>query len=878
MKDLIENLKDAPFSLSQETNLSKLIEKTARQFPDKTAAIYREESLSYRELIGISNQFANYLLASGIKQGDIIGLAVECSIEMLVCMIGLLRAGAVYVPLDPKYPQDRIEYMLDHSEAKMLIITSVNKGRFKTAASERTIEDIWPELNKFSTTISDDDVFDSGLAYVLYTSGSTGKPKGVEITHANLINLLTSVQSKPGITPDDRLLAITTISFDIAGLELFLPLITGAELVISDLETARDGRLLLDILEEKNITIMQATPSTWRMMLDSGWEKKYPIKIFCGGEPLPPHLANQLLDKASELWNMYGPTETTIYSIIKQIHKDDKVITIGFPINNTQVYLFNENEVLVPDGEPGEIYIGGAGVSAGYLNQPHLTDERFVKDPFSKVPGAKLYRTGDLGKYIDNKDIEYLGRIDQQVKIRGHRIELGEIENVLSQHPMVKQSVVLAREDYADDKRLAAYIILNAPIAVEVYQNVLDVPKSLTESFKEILKQNLPEYMIPNDYVVLEAFPLTPNHKIDKKQLPKPIQKSAPLHISQLPKNENERIVSTIFSRALGLRNISIHDDFFDLGGNSLSAVKIMAAIEKETGKRLPLAALFDNTTIEKMARRINSNKVERWQALVPIKTTGSKLPVYLIHGGGLNIILFKAISEDLDPDQPVYGFQALGLNKPTAIPETIEEIATIYVTELLMTNPTGPYQLVGYSLGGFIAWEMAKQLKAVGKEIKFLAILDTYAGNADQFYKPAHRFASKLTRQFLKIPFLIKSFALYPKETLAYQSTVFMSRIDGIENEISDVAFFTPYEKEIYKTYKNAQKNYRIRPAELQVHVFRVFKRLYFLDDLVKLGWGRFAKSGVTVNVIPGDHKTFLYPPNDRAFAKILQAELDKN
>lgn len=877
MKDLSENLPDAPLPISKETNLSKLIEKTACLFPDKIAAIYRDEQLTYTELIALSNQFANYLLAGGIKQGDIIGLAVECSIEMLICMIGLLRAGAVYVPLDPKYPQERTEYMLRHSGAKMLIITEVSRNRYQTSAIEKTLTEIWAELKNYSTSVSDTDVIDSGLAYVLYTSGSTGKPKGVEITHANLINLLTSVQSKPGITSEDRLLAITTISFDIAGLELFLPLITGALLVISDLETARDGRLLLDILEEKDITIMQATPSTWRMMLDSGWEKKYPIKIFCGGETLPPDLAEQLLDKSEELWNMYGPTETTIYSVIKQIHKEDKIITIGWPINNTQIYLFDENMEMVPNGEAGEIYIGGAGVSAGYLHQPELTDERFVTDLYSIKPNAKLYRTGDLGKFLENHDLEFLGRIDQQVKIRGHRIELGEIENILAHHPKVKQSTVILREDNPGDKRLIAYLVLKEPGDFTIAHHILEVPKSIIDSFKEILKKNLPDYMLPNDYVVLQAFPLTPNHKVDKKQLPKPAQKNAILQVSHLPKNDNERLIASIFSKALGIKNISIKEDFFDLGGNSLSAVKIMAAIEKETGKRLPLATLFDHTTIEKMARRINSNLTERWQALVPIKTTGSKPPVYLIHGGGLNIILFKTISEDLDPEQPVYAFQALGLNKPTAIPDTIEEIATIYVAELLVTNPKGPYQLVGYSLGGFIAWEMAKQLKAIGKEIKFLAILDTYAGNADQFYTPALRFAVKLKRQFFKVPFLIKSFVLYPKEAFDYQVAYFLNRLDGIEKEISDVAFFTPYEKQIYKTYKNAQQNYRIRPSELQVNVFRVFKRLYFLDDLVQLGWGRFAKSGVKVIVIPGDHKTFLYPPNDRAFAKILQMELDK-
>jgi amino acid adenylation domain-containing protein len=875
-----ENLPAVPSKELQYTNLSKLIEDTATDYYDKTAVIYRNQTLTYGELICLSNQFANYLLAVGIQQGDVIGLAVECSIEMLICMIGLLRAGAVYVPLDPKYPQERIEYMLNHSDAKMLIVTTINRGRFRSAAVENIVDDFWPKLKNFSTKVNDDQVSNSGLAYVLYTSGSTGKPKGVEITHINLINLLTSVQKLPGITPKDRLLAITTISFDIAGLELFLPLITGALLVISDLETARDGRLLLDILEEKNISIMQATPSTWRMMLDSGWIKKYPIKIFCGGEPLTKDLAHHLLDKADELWNMYGPTETTIYSVIKKISREDEVITIGWPIDHTRIYLLDPQQIVVPDGEPGEIYIGGKGVSAGYLNQPALTKERFINDPFNTHSNDRLYRTGDLGRYIGNREIEYLGRIDQQVKIRGHRIELGEIENVLRQHPLIKQAVVLAREDQAGDKRLAAYVTLTDPSSISMrYQNIVDAPKSLTNSFRSYLKANVPEYMVPYDYVVLIAFPLTPNHKIDKAKLPKPVHRITPLRISHQPKNDHEKIISRIFSNALGINDISVQDDFFDMGGNSLLAVKIMASIERQTGKRLPLATLFNHTTIEKLAAKITSDEKEKWETLVPIRSTGHKTPLYIIHGGGLNIILFKSLSIQLTDDQPIYAFQALGLNRPASIPDTLEEIAKIYVNELLQVNPDGPYHLAGYSMGGFIAWEMARQLKDIGKTVKSLSILDTYVGMKTRNLGVFDKLISKTWRQFRKIPFILSTFKKYPKDTLDYQLLILKGKLGGTrkEKDIPDVEFFSTYEKQIYNSYRSAQRNYILKPLDMKVIVFKVAKRLYYLDDLEQLGWGGVAKSGVKVKVVPGDHKTFLYPPHDVAFAKLLQEELDQ-
>lgn len=862
----------------KHTNLSALIEENARQFPDQTAVIYRDQRLSYTALIKLSNQFTNYLLASGIKKGDIIGFAVECSIEMLVCMLGLLKAGAVYVPIDPKYPKERIEYMLSDANAKLLLVAHNSKGKFNSNATEVIIENIWADLNDYPSATPKVTFDSSGLAYILYTSGSTGKPKGVKITHANLINLLTSIKEKPGITPADRLLAITTISFDIAGLELFLPLITGAELLIADLETARDGRLLLDMMEKQHITIMQATPATWRMMVDAGWHKTYPVKIFCGGEPLPRDLADQLIDRSRELWNMYGPTETTIYSIIKQVHKEE-IITIGTPISHTQIYLYNEQMELVQDGETGEIFIGGAGVAAGYLNQPELTAERFVNDPFSAIAGARLYKTGDLGRRLGNGDIEYLGRIDQQVKIRGHRIELGEIENLLAQHPNVKQAVLVAREDNPGDKRLVAYLLLKSTPEVPVNKNVLTIPRSVTDSFKEHLKLNLPQYMIPNEYIVLQSFPLTPNYKIDKNKLPAPQPKTGPLTISHLPKNENEHIITNIWSKVLAIKSVSTQDDFFDMGGNSLSAVKMMAQIEQQTGKHLPLAVLFENPTIEKLAKKMSSTEEEKWIALVPIKTSGTKPPLYLVHGGGLNIILFKSISNYLDPEQPLYGLQAIGLNKPVQLLDSIEEIASVYNAEIIASNPQGPYCLAGYSLGGLLAWEMAKQLIAAGREVKFVGILDTYAGNGDPDDQPLKKILLKLQRQFNKIPFILSSFIRYPKEAAVYQLMMLKHKLFGnnAEKDLPDAEFFTPYETEIYRSYRRAQSNYKLIPAAIEINLFKVKKRLYFLSDMEQLGWGKIATKGVKVNVIPGDHKTFLYPPNDKEFASVLQKELDK-
>lgn len=1262
-----------------EKHMLELFYRMAAQYPDKTAISFKNVTMSYQDLDIRSNQLAAFLMEEGIQKGDFVGLSVDRSMEMLVALLGVMKSGAVYLPLDPEFPRERISFMLKDSSAKLLLASKRQKGKYQTPAREVIIEELWPKLDQYSKNAPERHFSGDDLSYILYTSGSTGKPKGVKITHGNLLNFLRSMQQRPGITEHDRLLAITTISFDIAGLELYLPLISGAEILLADAESSRDGRLLLSMIEEKKISIMQATPSTWRMMMDSDWQKKYPLKALSGGEPLPRELADLLLSKTLELWNMYGPTETTIWSTVKQITEKDKVLSIGSAIHNTQVYIMDEMGHPVPAHTPGEIYIAGDGVAAGYLNRTELSAEKFVDDPFSKIPGAKLYKTGDLGKLLDNGEFQCLGRIDQQVKIRGHRIELGEIENIISVQEGIKQAVVLAREDTAADKRLIAYVLLNADnnnqeelawkdrwdtlydigaaskqnIAVsdqnlddtllehydnreelalqatewlnasverikeigaktiyeigsgagqllfelapetdyyiatdyaqtaihnlneklnaspekwanvkakvaaaddfesimqssfdlilihsvaqyfpnaeylirvikasvksikeggcifigdmqgknslemchamdhishspdsgtmssfkEVVQNrvriedelvadpaffyklpelipeitgvdvqlrkghalnettkyhydvwlytgtapqesrpdlsldwkevgslaeaeniiaknagtilafhhilnartakdhyllqlmktaapdislksikvelenvtggihpdlfrelakryqyqahirwttdgtdglfdvvlipdslglvlppppsegfrdqdirrfsrvpfsknELSIPAETIQKWRENLWKVLPAYMVPEEFVALKEFPLTPNAKIDRNAFPKPNpKKPAGNAQNALPKTKNEQLIAAIWSNALGLEDIKINEDFFELGGHSLLAVKVMVAIEKETGKRLPLSILFENSTIEKLAKQLLTDPAEEaWASLVPIRTTGTKTPLFLIHGGGLNILLFKSISQYLNHDQPVYGIQALGLNKAMEIPASLKEIAKIHVNEILKVHPDGPYALAGYSLGGFIAFEIARQLKEMGKEIKMLGVMDTNATSNLPLETHKEQIGRKILRQFYKIPFIIKSFIKHPTETLIYQSNVIRRRFkkhyasdQGLENYV-----FTPYEMEIYKVYDKILDDYALAPFDVKVTLFRVEKRLYYLDDRVYLGWDKFAEMGVEIHSVPGDHKTFLYPPYDKKFASILQRALD--
>lgn len=443
----------------KESSLHELISQKAREYPQKNAVSFRNKNISYQELNERSNRLTNLLIKQGVQKGDRVALALDRSEELIISLLAILKSGAAYVPLDPSYPKKQIEYMLKDSSAKILLTSKAYQNKFSSESKEIILDDVQNELGECSKDDPNVAVNGSDLAYVIYTSGSSGKPKGTQIEHHSLVNFLLSMQKVPGISPPDRLLAVTTISFDIAGLELYLPLISGAELVLADSESVKDGRLLLDLIRNEKISIMQATPSSWRMILDAGWNEAINIKVLCGGEALSRDLAGSLKERCSSLWNMYGPTETTIWSTLKQISNFDQAITIGRPIANTQVYLLDQYLKQVRKGGTGEIYIAGDGLARAYLNNPEMTDAAFVKDPFSDQADKKMYRTGDLGRYMPEGDIQCLGRIDNQVKIRGHRIELGAIEESLLMQDSIKEAVVIAREDLTGDKKLVAYIV-----------------------------------------------------------------------------------------------------------------------------------------------------------------------------------------------------------------------------------------------------------------------------------------------------------------------------------------------------------------------------------------------------------------------------------
>jgi amino acid adenylation domain-containing protein len=552
----------------------ELIEAQAIKTPEAVAVVFEQQRLSYRELNSRANQLANHLRGLGVGPEVLVGVCIERSMEMLIGLLGVLKAGGAYVPLDPTYPKDRLLFMVDDAGLKVLLTQESLKWIWSGLPLELICLDRdWPLIRSSERKDTSLSVRPENLAYVIYTSGSTGRPKGVQISHRAIVNFVCSIRSSPGIAAEDRLLAVTTISFDIAGLELYVPLSTGGRVVLASRLAAMYGPDLARLIADEDITVMQATPVTWRLLLESGWKGKTDLKILCGGEALPRDLADELLARGASVWNMYGPTETTIWSTVSRVEPRRAQITVGHPIANTEVYILDGNLQPLPVGVVGGLYIGGDGLARGYLNRPDLTSDRFVAHPFKA--GERLYNTGDLARYRSDGAIECQGRADHQVKIRGYRIELGEIEVVLRQYDGIGDARVVVREDVPGDPRLVGYVVLTPGSTLQ------------TSGAGNFLKEKLPDYMIPV-LVVLDRLPLTPNGKLDARALPPPSPADSTIEESfEEPQDEVEKFLAEMWQQLLGVERVGVYDNFLDLGGHSLLAMQAVARIEKQLGVRI---------------------------------------------------------------------------------------------------------------------------------------------------------------------------------------------------------------------------------------------------------------------------------------------------
>jgi amino acid adenylation domain-containing protein len=708
----------------------QLFEAQVERTPDAVVLSMGRQSLRYGELNAKANQLARYLQTLGARPGAAVGIGLERSFEMVIALMAVLKTGAAYVPLDPDYPPDRLRFMSENASLTVVLTSGSLAELFDAQVCRRLCLDQEQERiaqesdHNLPPTATPQD-----LAYILYTSGSTGQPKGVEIPHRALVNFLWSIRQQPGCSAEDAMLSVTTLSFDIAGLELYVPLLVGARVEIASRTAAMDGRQLRALCEAVRPTIMQATPATWRMLIEAGWPGSQQLTVLCGGEALPPDLAASLLDRSAALWNMYGPTETTIWSTIEKIERSDREITIGRPIANTELYILDQFLQPVPIGVAGELYIGGHGLARGYRGRPDLTQERFLPHPFSLDPLAKLYRTGDLARYRPDGRIVHLGRLDHQVKIRGYRIELGEIETALCRHQTVRQAVVMARDDQQGVKLLVAYVVCQDGAA----------PSQL--ELRSFLQSQIPDYMVPSLFVFLKAMPLTANNKVDRNALPPPASILAGDAVYVAPRDRMDLQMAALWQQVFGIDKIGIHDNFFDLGGHSLKAAQLFYLIEQVYGRHLPLSTLFQAPTIAGLTSVLTQEHwTAPWQSLVAMQPSGSALPIFLVPGVMGNVLWLAQLGRLLGETHPVYGLQARGLDSNATPFGSVPEMAQQYIGEIRTCFPQGPYVIVGACTGGLVAYEMAQQLTSHGASVILCIINSWHPSSYHQHYHIARR------------------------------------------------------------------------------------------------------------------------------------------
>ncbi|MHC0068640.1 non-ribosomal peptide synthetase [Nostoc sp. UIC 10890] len=869
----------------KDTCIHELFEEQVAKTPDAVAVIFENQQLTYQQLNYCANELAHYLISLGVKPEVKVGICVERSLDLIVGLLGILKAGGAYVPLDPAYPQERLAFMLQDSQISILLtqqhlLKTLPSYQAQVICLDRDRDCIAAhQQNSPESYIAPDN-----LIYTIYTSGSTGKPKGVQITHRNIVNFLTAIQQHLQLTNLDSLLSVTSLSFDIAGLEIFLPLTLGAKVILVSREVTADGLQLLKQLNNSAATVMQATPATWEMLLEAGWKGKAQLKILCGGEALTQNLATQLLQQGTEVWNLYGPTETTIWSTIHRIDQQQALVTIGRPIANTQIYILDKYLQPVPVGIPGELYIGGAGLARGYFHQPELTKEKFIQNPFSSDPESRLYKTGDLARYLGGGNIEFIGRLDNQVKIRGFRIELGEIEAVLSQHPAIQKTAVIVRDDVSDDKSIVAYIVSNKEEALT------------NDKLRRFLKHKLPGYMMPSFFVLLDTFPLTPNNKLDHHALPAPEQAKEAEDTFVAPQNELELQLTKIWEKNLGIQPISIRDNYFDLGGHSLLAVRLFAEIEKTFSKNLSLATLFQAPTVEQIASLLRQKEwsatlsgvtesSHAWESLVMIQSgSQTKPPLFCIHAVWGNVLFYRKLARYLDKEQPFYALQAQGVDGKQAPLTSIRKMASHYIREIQTIQPNGPYFLGGFSLGGLLAYEIAQQLHTQGQEVQLLAIFDTSAPSMTEFNSDSSetKLQAVWERSFLHFRRLL---SLGFKDQVAYiWKKLHWHLMRGKVNFF--YKFYLHYIKrsllelrllEVHKANHQARKSYTAEVYPGKLTLFRSDETFVQFGDDPELGWGQVATGGVEIYYVPGTiHTTIMEEPGVKVLAEKLQASLD--
>jgi amino acid adenylation domain-containing protein len=870
----------------RETSLAALVEAQVERTPDAVAVACGEQKLTYRELNERANQLAEELRKFGAGPDQLVGLFVDRSIGMVMALLAIVKAGAAYLPLDPLYPPERLRYMLEDSRVPVIVTEQSMREKLPSFVGETILlEDTrWQGNHKVNLDAA---VGPGHLAYVIYTSGSTGKPKGVQVPRGALTNFLWSMREWLQLSERDRLLAVTTISFDIAGLEVWLPLLVGAQTVVASREQAPDGIALRGLLEQYGITFLQGTPVTWRLLFDAGWPGKPDLQAVCGGEAMPPEVAAPLTPVVKKLWNLYGPTETTIWSTGYLVEDGHAPILIGRPLANTRCYILDGQGQLVPVGATGELHISGDGLARGYLNRPELTAEKFVPDPF-REDGTRMYRTGDLARYRADGKIECLGRIDHQVKLRGYRIELGEIESLLKEQPEIREALVIAREDKHGDKRLVAYLVAT---------NSSIPPMS---ELRIRLRRQLPDYMVPTACMFLDQLPISPAGKVDRKALPLPDETHTVTVDSYIaPRNHLEETLAGIWAEALGVQRVGIRDDFFEMGGDSFEAVRLILRILAAFPACQPsLAVLLKAPTVEQFARTLNSEGAD-WSCLVAVREGNERPPFFCVHGAGGNVLSMRDLAMALPPSLPFYCLQARGLDGEAAPFSSVEETAECYIDQIRSVQSHGPYYLGGGCYGGLVAFEMARRLRSMGETVSLVALMDTWNFAYGRFISKPKFFYFNTSFFLRRIVHHMKTLGrVKPRDWATYvlgrvrtflqlaksvariaqggDETQFpVSLVEARPQALEDRGDLGKVLERVRNASHVAALNFIPKPYDGHLLVFGARTRV---DDPYRdnaLGWRPVALGGVTAHVIDADHLSMFRNPAVGAIAEKLDRAL---
>ena len=720
--------------------IHEYIEDQVLKTPDAIALISIDDNgiihqLTYGELNAKSNQLAHYLRSYGISSQStettpIIAVCLERSPELIIAFLGILKAGAAHLSLDPLEPDQRRAYKLKDSNASFLLtqdslVDSIVPESF--AGTLLCIDRDWPKISTSDTENLPTLTNSQSLAYVIYTSGSTGNPKGAMIRHRGLANHSVGIRNLFGLNPDDRVLQFSSMSFDLVIQEVYSAFISGSALVLRSAIITSSIAQFISFIDTHNISILNLPTAFWHeLVIGMTILNLRPTPtlrlVMVGGEKASKQLYQQWCERVGPdvRWiNGYGPTESTVTSTMYEpaaegFQLDQSEIPIGRPNSNVQIYILDPDRNPVPIGDSGELYIGGAGVGAGYINRPEQTAEKFIANPFSNCPTDRLYSTGDMVRYRPDGAIEFIGRRDFQVKIRGFRVELGEIEQALESHPDIQQAIVIAIEGNNGQKNLAAYYILRSALSID--------------DLRVFIRTKIPDYMVPMFFTSMDVFPLTTNGKVDRAALPQP-QNEIRTNNSDFiaPSTRTEIQLVEIWQKFLGISNISITDNIFDLGAYSLLILRMMAELESTFKKTLPINILFEAPTIQKLAPLLcNSDPIIDRPKAIPFLEKGSKAPIFCMPGARNNLLfVHNFVKHWGDRDHPIYGIQEPLKEDSRPLPTTIQECAAYYIEQIRSVQPEGPYYLVGYSIGGLMAYEMAQQLVAQGQEIALLGLLD---------------------------------------------------------------------------------------------------------------------------------------------------------